>query len=177
MRDFPKIASLALIVLLAACASPRVELGVVGGAGFKGPDSYRLMPGDGRALPGEDDIRAGVQQRLDVAGFRLAPAGSAPTYLVDVTYTDRPGPVGTYAHAVPAKKGEQPDWLTKPRRKPWWIMGKPGFCTLAVQVFDPGGVKEVYRVAASQRRLKTGCNRTALADAALKDIPVRPKTR
>lgn len=178
MRLFSLSACLLLSAFAASCATPRVE---VTGRGptpsFHGPAAYRLAPGDGRTIPGEDAIRALVQTRLEAGGFRLAPAGGKPAYMAEISFTDRPGKVGTYVRVVPSKKGEQPDWLTPPHEKPWWTLGKPGFCTLAIQLFTTNGQGEAYRVLASQKRAKAGCDQTALVEAALADIPLKSPKR
>lgn len=84
-------------------------------------------------------------------------------YLVEISYSERPLPVGAYSGATPAEAEE--GWIAPPVQRRWWTSPQTQLCTLAIRVTDAGSGGKSYSARASAKGKGPDCGR-APADLA-----------
>lgn len=144
---------LALSILTAGCASGPIS---VAERGVR-PD---LAGAPGLAVAAAPDAPASAVSpmiaKLEEAG--LAARGSrGQGYLFEVSYSERPLPVGAYAGTTPAQDGA--GWVAPPGQQRWWMSRRAQLCTLAVRVVDAAVGAEAYSVRASTQGRGADCGR------------------
>lgn len=148
-----KIASalLALSVLATGCASGPIKVAETGVR----PD---LAAAPGLQIASAPDAPASVVSptvaQLDRAGL-AARGARGQGYLFEISYSERPLPVGAYAGAAPAQGG----WVAAPGEPRWWTSPRTQLCTLAVRVIDAAAGAEAYSVRASTQGSGADCGR------------------
>lgn len=168
-----KIASalLAVSLLTAGCATGAINVSETGAR----PD-LAAAPGlqitAGAHAPSSAVSPVMVAQ-LDRAGLG-ARGGGGQGYLLEISYSERPLPVGAYAGAAPAQ--DEANWVAAPGRARWWTSQRTQLCTLAVRVVDAAAGAEAYSVRATTQGRGADCGRAPdeLAGAVAAKLAPKP---
>lgn len=131
-------------LLLAGCAHPRSPVvNATANAAAPAPASFRIAGAAGEA---PDAVAELVSAELAARGWRSVSGGEPATYLLLVSYGDRPAQVGAF---VPAPGTAEPNWVAEriPRRP--WTAFKRGRRTLGLVVLDAASGRELRRARAT----------------------------
>ena len=150
-----KIASalIALSILTAGCASGPIKVAETGAR-----PAFAAAPGL-QIAAGTDAPSGAVSPmvaQLDRAGL-AARGARGQGYLFEISYSERPLPVGAYAGTAPTQ--DEANWVAEPGKARWWTSPRTQLCTLAVRVVDAAAGAETYSVRASTQGRGADCGR------------------
>lgn len=171
-RGLPmKIASalLAVSLLTAGCASGAIKVSETGARpDLAGASGLQITAG---AHAPSSAVSPMIAQ-LDRAG--LGARGGGQGYLLEISYSERPLPVGAYAGAAPAQ--DEANWVAAPGQARWWTSQRTQLCTLAVRVVDAAAGAEAYSVRATTQGRGADCGRAPdeLAGAVAAKLAAKP---
>ena len=142
------VAYVGVLLLLAGCASNRIDVLESGARPDLRVRGLALAPDDGAGRP--------VAAKLQAAGVAVRET-PGDGYLVELSYSERPQKVGAYAGPRPAADAAPDAWVAPPEARPWWAPRSRQLCTLTARVVEPASGTEVYRVRASTKGRAPDC--------------------